>query len=126
MNIAAELPILYQYQGETTQARETWLQDFAQTDQFQWQMYSDIVCAAESVNVAKANIAVFQKELLPKASQLTKLARRRYQVGKGDLASAVLAKQQYQQILSNYFDAVVAYQNAWADLEQAMGVPLKL
>jgi hypothetical protein len=29
-------------------------------------------------------------------------------------------------MLSAYFDAVVSYQNAWADLEKAMGVPLKL
>ena len=38
----------------------------------------------------------------------------------------ILARQQYQQILSSYFDAVVAYQNAWADLEKAIGVSLNL
>jgi phage-related minor tail protein len=35
-------------------------------------------------------------------------------------------QQQYQQTLSSYFDAVVAYQNAWSDLERAVGVPLRL
>jgi cobalt-zinc-cadmium efflux system outer membrane protein len=126
LNLSAELPIFYHYQGETTQAKETWLQDFDQIDQFKWQMTTDIVTAYESVAVARANIGKFQKDVLPVAVQVAKLARRRYEMGKGDLSSAILAKQQYQQTLSSYFDAVVAYQNAWADLEQAMGVPLQL
>ncbi|PWT94458.1 MAG: hypothetical protein C5B53_13130 [Candidatus Melainabacteria bacterium] len=126
LDISAELPIFYHYQGETTQAKETWLQDFDQIDQFKWKMTTDIVTSYESVAVARANIGKFQKDVLPVAVQVAKLARRRYEMGKGDLASAILAKQQYQQMLSNYFDAVVAYQNAWADLEQAMGVPLQL
>ncbi len=126
LNLAAEAPVFYQYQGETTQAKETWLQDFDQIDQLKWQMASDIVSAYESVVVARANIAKFQRQLIPTATQVAKLARRRYEVGKGDLSSAILGKQQYQQILSSYFDAVVSYQNAWADLEKAMGVPLKL
>jgi outer membrane protein, heavy metal efflux system len=63
--------------------------------------------------------------LLPTASQVARIARRGYEVGATDLASAIVAQQQYQQILSNYFDAVVAYQTAWADLEKAVGLPLK-
>ena len=59
------------------------------------------------------------------AAQVAKLARRGYEVGKTDLATAIIAQQQYQQTLSNYFNAVVAYQNAWADLEKAVGIPLR-
>ena len=126
INVGAEAPIFYQYQGEVAQSKETWLQDFDQIDQLKWQVAADIVSAYESVTVTRANIAKFQQQLIPAAIQVAKLARRRYEVGKGDLSSAVLAKQQYQQILSSYFDAVVSYQNAWADLEKAMGVPLQL
>ncbi len=125
LNAAAEVPIFYQYQGETNQAKAIWLQDFDQIDQFKWQMSADIVSAYESVAVSRANIGKFQKELIPIAAQVARLARRRYEVGKGDLVGAILAKQQYQQILISYFDAVTVYQNAWADLEQAMGVPLQ-
>lgn len=126
LDISVEAPIFYQYQGETNQAKETWLQDFDQLEQVKAQIANDIVTAYESVIVSRANIAKFQQQLIPAATQVAKLARLRYQVGKSDLASAILAKQQYQQILSSYFDAVVAYQNAWADLEKAMGVPLQL
>ncbi len=126
LNINAELPIFYQHQGQTTQAKATWLQDYAQINQLSCQIASDTITAYESVRVARANIAAFQTKLIPQASEVARMARRRYQVGKTDLAAAILAKQQYQQILSSYFDSVVSYQTAWADLEKAIGVPLQL
>jgi outer membrane protein, heavy metal efflux system len=126
LNLNVQLPVYYQQQGEVAQAKSTWLQDFDQIEQLNWQIGTDIVTAYEEVAVARANISKFQKELIPAAAQVAKLARRGYEVGKRDLASAILAKQQYQQTLSAYFDAVVAYQNGWADLEKAVGVPLQL
>jgi cobalt-zinc-cadmium efflux system outer membrane protein len=124
LNVAAELPIFYQHQGETSQA--IWQQDFDQIDQVVWQIANDIVTSYESVAVSRANINKFQKQLIPAAAQVSKQARLRYEIGKSDLATAILAKQQYQQILTSYFDAVVSYQNAWADLEKSVGVPLEL
>jgi len=126
LNVNFELPLLYQHQGEVAQAKATWYQDFAQINQLSWQISADTVIAYESVQVSRANIAKFQKDLIPQAAEVARLARRRYEVGKTDLATAILAKQQYQQTLSSYFDSVVAYQNAWADLEKAVGVPLAL
>ncbi len=126
LNIQSELPIFYQKQGETRQAKGTWLQDQAQLEQLKSQVATDIVTAYEALRVARANIAKFQKTLIPDATLVARQALRRYQLGKADLAGAIVAKQQYQQILSSYFDAVVAYQSAWADLEKATGVPLAL
>ncbi len=126
LNTSFEFPIYYQHQGETTQAKGTWLQDYDQMAQVRMQIAKDVITSYESAIVARANIVKFQKELIPAAAQVARLALRGYQVGKKDLASAILAKQQYQQTLSAYFDSVVAYQNAWADLEKAMGVPLQL
>jgi outer membrane protein, heavy metal efflux system len=126
LNVSAELPFFYQHQGETSQAKAVWLQDYDQIDQITWQVATDIVTAYESATVARANIGKFQKQLIPAAAQVAKQARLRYEIGKSDLSTAILAKQQYQQILSSYFDAVVAYQNAWADLEKAVGAPLQL
>jgi len=126
LNINAEMPIFYQKQGEILQAASTWRQDYEQIEQLRLQIATDVLTAYESVNVARANVIKSKQELLPEAVRVATMARRRYEVGKGDLASAILAQQQYQQMLSSYFDSVVAYQTAWADLEKAMGVPLKL
>ncbi|HEY9682403.1 MAG TPA: TolC family protein [Oculatellaceae cyanobacterium] len=126
LNVTVETPIWYQHQGEVAQAKATWLQDFDQMRQIRSQIATDSLTAYESVVGSRANIFKFQNELLPAAAIVAKQAFRRYQVGKADLASAILARQQYQQMLSSYFDAVVSYQNAWADLEKAIGVSLNL
>lgn len=126
LNLSCEVPIYYQHQGEVAQAKATWLQDFDQIEQLKTQIAMDIVTSYESVCVARANISKFQKELIPAAAQVAKGARRRYQVGKTDLATAIIATQQYQQVLASYFDSVVNYQSSWADLERATGAPLQL
>jgi cobalt-zinc-cadmium efflux system outer membrane protein len=126
LNANFELPIFYQHQGEVNQATATWLQDQDQIEQLETQIALDSVTSYEAAVSARANILKFQSELIPKAAEVAKIARRRYEVGKTDLATAIIATQQYQQILTSYFDSVVNYQNAWADLEKALGAPLQL
>jgi outer membrane protein, heavy metal efflux system len=126
MTFQQETPIFYQYQGQINQAKATWNQQLKQNDQLHAQIATDIVTAYEALVVARANIKKFQQQLLPAAAKVAQMTRRGYQLGKMDLATTVLAQQQYQQQLSSYFDAVVAYQNAWADLEKSVGVPLNL
>ncbi len=126
LNIIMTHPMYYQNQGEIAQAKGTLNQDYDEIEQLKSQIACDIVRAYEAVAVARANIIKFQNEIIPQAAQVSQMALKRYQIGKAALSSAILAKRQYQQILSSYFDSVVAYQNAWADLEKAMGVPLKL
>jgi cobalt-zinc-cadmium efflux system outer membrane protein len=125
-NITMENPIFYQYQGEVQQAVATLRQSEKQVELQQTQVATDVVTAYNEVSVTRINIFEFQKNLLPTAAEVARVARRGYEVGATDLATAIIAQQQYQQTLSAYFDAVVAYQNAWADLEKGVGVPLRL
>jgi outer membrane protein, heavy metal efflux system len=126
VTVGEETPIFYQYQGQVNQARATWIQSVKQNELLRAQIAGGMITAYESLVVARQNISKFQVELLPDSLKVAQLGRRGYELGATDLATAVLAQQNYQQTLSSYFDAVVAYQNAWADLEQAVGVPLKL
>lgn len=121
-----ELPIFYQYQGEIAQSKATWQQQLKQNDQLRVQIATDIVTAYESLLVSLANIRKYHGQILPAGLKVTQLTRRGYEMGKTDLATAILAQQQYQQLLSTYFDTVSAYQVAWANLEKAAGVPLRL
>jgi len=123
-SVTAENPLFYQYQGEVTLARANVRKAQLRHDLLRCQLSADVVVAYNEVAVARANIAEFQKNLLPAAAEVARIARRGYQLGASDLSTAIVAQQQYQQTLSNYFDSVVAYQNAWADLEQASGIPL--
>lgn len=125
LNVTAETPAFYQYQGEIQQAIGNLRHAERAMESLKCRTAADVVIAYNKVAVARANVFVFQKKLLPTASAVAQVARRGYQVGKTELATAIVAQQQYQQTLSNYFDVVVAYQNAWADLEKAVGVPLR-
>jgi cobalt-zinc-cadmium efflux system outer membrane protein len=121
-----ETPIFNQYKGQINQAKATWIQQLKQNEQQHSQIAADIVTDYEALLVGQENIRKFQKELLPAAQNMAQLARRGYELGKTDLSTSILALQQFQQLRSAYFDSVVSYQNAWADLEKAVGVPLKL
>jgi outer membrane protein, heavy metal efflux system len=126
INVTIENPVFYQYQGEVQVALGNVRQSERRVDLQRAQIATDLVTAYNEVKVARANIFEYQKNLLPTASDVARIARRGYEVGATDLATAIVAQQQYQQTLSNYFDSVVAYQTAWADMERAVGVPLRL
>jgi cobalt-zinc-cadmium efflux system outer membrane protein len=123
--MSMEAPFFYQHQGEVQQAVGNLRQSERQVDLLKSQIAANTVTAYNAMEVARANIFDFQNELLPTAAEVARLARRGYQVGATDLSIAIVAQQQYQQTLSSYFDTVVAYQNAWADLEKAVGLPLQ-
>jgi cobalt-zinc-cadmium efflux system outer membrane protein len=125
-SVTAENPIFYQYQGEVHQATANLRRAERKYALLHAQVGADVVTAYNEVIVARDNIFEFQKELLPTAAEVARLARRGYQLGATDLSTTLVAQLQYQQTLSNYFDAVVAYQIAWSDLEKAVGLPLLL
>lgn len=125
LNVAHETPIFYQYQGQINQAKATWLQDLKQNDQLKSQIAQDIVLSYEALICVKRNLQKYRMDLLPKAFTVAQLGRKGYELGKSDLATAILSQQQYIQLLFLYFDNVVAYHYAWADLEKAIGVPLR-
>jgi cobalt-zinc-cadmium efflux system outer membrane protein len=124
VTLSFENPIFYQHQGEVQQAVGNVRQAERQCDLLKCQVATSVATAYNEVVVARANIFLFQQNLLPTAAQVASVARLGYTYGATDLATAIVAQQQYQQILSSYFDAVVAYQTAWADLEKAVGTPL--
>jgi cobalt-zinc-cadmium efflux system outer membrane protein len=125
LEVQEETPVWYHYQGQVNQANALWEQQLSQNNVQRTQIASAIVTAYEALQLTRMNIDKFQRELLPDGEKVAHLARRGYELGVSDLATAVLAQQQYQQLRSQYFDAVVSYQTAWADLEKAVGLPLR-
>ena len=68
-NLQQEMPVFYQYQGQISQAKATWMQQLKQNDQLRAQIATDIVTAYESLLVTRANIKTFQEKMLPAALQ---------------------------------------------------------
>ncbi len=71
INASFEVPVFYQHQGETSQAKEVFLQDQEQIEQLQFQVASDVVTAYESVTVTRATIKKYQRDLLPAAAKVS-------------------------------------------------------
>lgn len=120
------LPILYNQQGEIPRAEAVVEQSDLQTTALRAQIAAEVQTAYQDLTTAQANIRKYQQGLLPASAQVVRLARRSYEVGKGGLASVILAQQADAQIRTGYLDAIVAYQGAWADLEKAVGAPILL
>lgn len=126
LTVSEETPLYYQYQGQIEQARVLWDHQLKQNDAQRAQIANDIVSAYESLLFARQSVEKFRSTLLPQSFKVAKLSQQAFKSGGADFGTAVLAQHQYQQVRAAYFNSVVSYQNAWADLEKAVGVPLKL
>lgn len=85
---------------------------------------SDVVVAYNNVLMARERIRVYQEHVLADSNEVARLSRRSYEVGQSDINSTLLAQQANIQIRNMYLDAVMQYQQAYTDLEQACGTPL--
>ena len=74
---------------------------------------------------ARDQIARFDAEILPRALEVEQMAQDGYSAGQTGLPQLITALQQGRDIRRRRLDAALAYQRALADLERAMGVPLR-
>jgi outer membrane protein, heavy metal efflux system len=120
------LPIFYNQNGEVLKAEATIEQVNLSAIAVRVQISAEVQSAYQDLTTAQQNVRQYQEQLLPASAEVLRLARRSYEVGKSALASVILAQQADQQIRTSYLDAVVTYQNAWADLEKSVGESLSL
>ncbi len=125
LNMNMDVPIFYQHQGEIAAAKSANKQAQLQAAAMSARVDVDVRAAYSAIAAARANLAHYQKVLIPRALGMVRKAQDSYENGKSDLSNAVVAQQQFQQTFSTYFDTVVAYQTAWADLETAVGRQLE-
>jgi cobalt-zinc-cadmium efflux system outer membrane protein len=124
LNANVDLPVFYQHQGEIARAKATLRQSKLQVTRVKSRIATDVHTAYASLAAARENIRSYQNNLIPTAKVVVRLAQRSYETGRSDLSKAIIAEQMFQTTLSGYFDAVVDYQNSWADLEKAIGAPV--
>lgn len=104
----------------------------AQLKQLRFQTFSkrneitaEITSAYQKLRAARERIKAYAEHVLDDSNEVARLARRSYEVGQSDITSTLAAQQANIQVRSQYLDAVQAYQQAYADLEQALGKPLQ-
>ncbi|HEY9734540.1 MAG TPA: TolC family protein [Drouetiella sp.] len=124
LNVNVDVPIFYRREGEVNLARANVDQARMQMNALHARVETEVHSAYAALLAARRNILRYQQELIPHAREVVHLAQRSYEAGRADISNAIVAQQSFQQTISTYFDAVVTYQNSWADLEQSIGAPL--
>ena len=119
-----ELPILNFQQGDISQYRATIRQLHSELLTQKNIVESDVVVAYRKLVTERDRIRSFQEKMLERAQQVAVMTQRSYQVGASDLTSVLMAQASVVEIRNQYLDAVYAYENAYTDLEQAMGTTL--
>jgi len=121
---AFTLPIYHNQKYEIQQGLATLQQSQLQVNAIQKQLVSDLYSVFQSLEGSKANINLYQQNLLPSSAEVLRLAQKSYQYGKTGLTSVIVAQQQIQQIRQNYIQSVLDYHNSWSSLEKTVGFKL--
>ena len=74
---------------------------------------------------ARQRLRAFTEEALPEANKVGSISKHGYELGQLDLNTVLDAQRSAVQTQTQFFDAVLNYQLALNDLEQATGAPLQ-
>lgn len=119
------LPIFDLNQGDISKYRATIRALNAQVTSQENVIQQEVSAAYQRVLAARQRISTYQQKLLNDSNEVARLARRSYEVGQSDITSTLLTQQANIQIRNQYLDAVNSYQQAFTDLEQAIGTVLQ-
>jgi len=120
-----ELPVLTFSQGDIVKLKATIRQLFHQYHSQENQITGEVAGAYNNLMAARAQIHTYQDHVLADSQEVAQLARLSYQVGQSDITATLAALQANEQTRSQYLAAVTSYQQAFTDLEQAVGEPLQ-
>ncbi|MBA3855936.1 MAG: hypothetical protein C0507_03410 [Cyanobacteria bacterium PR.3.49] len=119
------LPIFDLNQGDISKYRATIKALNSQVISQNNVIQQEVSAAYQKVLAARQRILTYQERLLNDSNEVARLSRRSYEVGQSDITSTLLTQQANIQIRNQYLDAVNAYQQAFTDLEQAIGTVLQ-
>lgn len=125
IGISQELPVLNFQQGPIARFNAQIKQLKFETLSTKNLITAQITAAYQRLLAARERIRAYRDHVLDDSNEVARLARRSYEVGQSDITSTLAAQQYNIQVRSQYLDAVQAYQQAYADLEQALGKPLQ-
>jgi outer membrane protein, heavy metal efflux system len=124
VSLGFEMPVFTYQQGEIRRIQATIRQYYRQYQAQENVVTAEVAAAYQNLIAARDRIRVYQDHVLADSLEVARLAQRSYEVGQADITATLAAQQANIQIRSQYLDAVSAYQQAFTDLEQAVGEPL--
>lgn len=116
-----ELPLFSRNQGEIAAsiARSTTIA--ARRDALRRRVEAKVYAAFERVAAQRAQVEAFRARLVPTATELQGLAEESYKLGRTSMLAALEAQRSLRDMKYDYLQALVALQEAIADLEDVLG-----
>lgn len=115
------LPVFNQQHAEILKSKIALEQSKIQFESAKNQAFNKIQTAYEQLEVSRDNLLLYKSKLLQDSSSVVMMAQRRYEVGKADVSSVILAHQEYQSIMSNYVSSLISYYEAWSEMMKEVG-----
>ena len=84
-----------------------------------------VTAAFHRAESAREQVTRFESEILPRALDVERMAQDGYAAGQTGLPQLITVLQQGRDIRRRSLEAALGYQHALAELERAMGVPLR-
>jgi len=121
----APTPFTNTNQGNIAQYKATAKQLKLQLLSQRNQIYSEVSSAYQNLMATREKLRTYQQHILADSNEVARLARRSYEAGQSDITATLQAQQDNVAVRNSYLDAVTNYQAAYANLEQACGIPLE-
>lgn len=123
--ISMTLPVFDQNQAQTARARFAHIQAVKSYEELQINIAQDIRIAADRAAVVWTQVEFYHDELIPQASRNVEFAEISYKAGNADVLTLLQAQRTAIQVRQAHFVTWSEAATAWADLELAVGMPLK-
>lgn len=121
------LPIpFYRQQGEIAEAEANRLRAEAERASLRHRITLEVGNAYRGAAIASRQAEAFRKSYLPRAERLADNAQRRFAVGEGSGLEVFEARRALRQTRNEYEQALLAYRQALARLERAVGGELRI
>ncbi len=123
--LSITLPIWDQNQAQIAKAHYKWLQAARSYEELYLSVAQDIRGAVDVADTASNNLGYYRMELLPQAGRNLEFARASYASGQASLLILLEAQRSLLEARGGYVAVWLDAATALAELESAVGVPLK-
>jgi cobalt-zinc-cadmium efflux system outer membrane protein len=118
------LPVFNRQQGELAQSAATQKLIEGETLATQRSVAGDVEAAFNEFNAKLTEVRLYRETVIPAGRKLEELAEQSYSAGRASILVVLDAQRTVQQNERDYLQSLFELQQAFAELEQIVGVPL--
>lgn len=123
--ISMELPLFSRSQGEIAQSLASQQALTYELSATRRATDAKVESSYLDLEARRVEVQLYRDKILPSSKQLEEMSEESYRAGKANILTVLGAQRDVQQAERDYLSSLVAVQSAFAQLEEAVGVPLE-